>query len=190
MHGSDAQAAVKADRIPGGLHLGRIRVARWWALLLVVPLLMVSVSAEAQRRPRPNRVVVGAKALPSVRASVKRIDLRHAPRQPRWRRGDGIRYIPKRVHVSPKYQAHLERVKPRPAGDDPLLQIQRDFPQWRSFDAPDLNQDGVEFTGATPPDPVLACIVPARVRIESPLVSIFPKLPGFRSAYVISSSGG
>ncbi|MFP6639333.1 MAG: hypothetical protein VCC04_03740, partial [Myxococcota bacterium] len=93
--------------------------------------------------------------LPSVRATVKRIDLRHAPRRAKWRRGDGIRYIPKRVHVSPKYQAHLERVKPRPAGDDPLLQIQRDFPQWRSFDAPDLNQDGLGFTGATPPDPVL-----------------------------------
>ena len=155
MQGSVARAAVKKEGVRGGLWLRRARLARCWALLLVAPLLLVSVSAEGQRQLKPRRVVVGAREMPSVTPSVKQIDLRRLTRRPKWRRGDSIRYIPRRFTMSPKYIAHLEGVKPRPAVVDPLMELQRGFPQQRAFTSPDLNLAGIGFTGATPPDPVL-----------------------------------
>jgi subtilisin-like proprotein convertase family protein len=133
----------------------------WRSLRILVPallLLLLSVSAEAQQsQPTPPRVVTGARVMPAVTPTVKEIDLRFAIRRSLWRRGDGVRYIPKRFHATPKLEASQRQARkkmPRKSVD-PLATLQRSFPERRAFSTPNLNVAGIAFTGAVPPDPVL-----------------------------------
>ena len=130
--------------------------SRRFAVLMALCLLaFFSTPAESQRQLRPRRVVVGAESVSRVVPTAKKLDLRRQSRRRAWRRGDGIRYIPKRFYASPKLEAYLEGVKPRKPVEDPLAGAQRGFPQRRAFTAPDTNIEGLPFSGAYPPDPVV-----------------------------------
>ena len=128
-----------------------------WALVALGFLcsFMVPISAEAQRQLKPRRITVGARSMPAIKPSVRKIDLRRQQRRRAWRRGDGIKYIPKRFYVSPKVETYLKEVKPPPRVEDPLMGIQRNYPQRRAFTSPDFNIEGLAFSGATPPDTIL-----------------------------------
>ena len=116
------------------------RLAPFFASALTLLLLIVfSSPAESQRQLRPRRVVVGAEVVSSVKPTTKKIDLRRQSRRRSWRRGEGIRYIPKRFYASPKLESYLKDVKPRRPSDDPLVGAQRGFPQRRAFTSTEVN---------------------------------------------------
>ena len=124
-------------------------------LLSLILLTAFALPAESQRQLRPRRVLVGAEVVATAKPTVKKINLRNQPRRRSWRRGEGIRYIPKRFYASPKLESYLEDLKPRSPGEDPLVGAQRSFPQRRSFTATEVNTAGLGFSGAVPPDPVV-----------------------------------
>lgn len=133
-----------------------LRLAQCVAGALTLLLFMVfSVPAQSQRQLRPRRVVVGAEVVSSVKPTTRKIDLRRQSRRRSWRRGEGIRYIPKRFYASPKLESYLKDVKPRRPSDDPLVGAQRSFPQRRAFTSTEVNTAGIGFSGAVPPDPTV-----------------------------------
>jgi len=79
-------------------------------------------------------------------------DVRELPRAPRWKKGQPIREVPKRVYPRPEPPTPLE---PSPA--DPLLEPRSRTDAGKSpraFTPPDLEIAGIGFTGAFPPDTV------------------------------------
>lgn len=193
MQGAAAQTSAKSDRRSVRRPGRGPGLTAWGALLLVVPLLLVSVSAEGQGRSKPRRLEVGARALSPAVPTARRVDLRHMPRRPRWRRGDSIRYIPKRAYLSDKHRSHQRRVKAPTGVEDPLAGLQRSFPQQRAFDEIELNQDGLGFSGATPPDPVLdvgpSYVIQAINTTSGSSFSIYEKTQGILVSGPLSMQG-
>ena len=157
--------------------------ATWFVGVLVFSCLTVSsLPAESQRQLRPRRVLVGAEVVATAIPRAKQINLRKQTRRRVWRRGDGIRYIPKRHYASPKLESYLESVKPRDPSEDPLVGAQRDYPQRRNFTAPQVNAAGLGFSGAVPPDPVVDVgpdyVIQATNSATGSTVNIYDKTDG------------
>ncbi len=80
-------------------------------------------------------------------------DLRDLPQAEAWKAGDPVHEVPKRVT---RYAEDAIAVPPAQPKLDPLLQLQESAADAtdRNFDPPELNFDGISFTGAVPPDTV------------------------------------
>ena len=118
--------------------------------MIVVVVASAPLGAKQDRTERT--VVRGAEMSAPVTPFIFDGDLRDLPRPPKWKPGDPIKEIPRRVYpkpgtfVPPDYEP----------GIDPLLQRQLDAQQLssRSFTAPTRNFAGQGYTGVTPPDTV------------------------------------
>jgi hypothetical protein len=81
-------------------------------------------------------------------------DLRDLPKMKGWQPGAPIREVPRMVPQPPRESAPPgTAVQSQGPQDDPLLQLQEAVAT-RTFAPPDLNFDGIPFTGAFPPDTV------------------------------------
>ncbi|MDE0883983.1 MAG: proprotein convertase P-domain-containing protein [Myxococcota bacterium] len=103
----------------------------------------------------PAPVVRGAEAMPPVPARFSDIDLRSIPLRQSWRAGEGIRFVPRRFHLSAKLvDAQSKAKKPVGKNADPLLEIQAQAAANKAFSMLELNIGGGGFTGVSPPDTV------------------------------------
>ena len=128
-----------------------------------------TVAAKAQHAATHKPQAYPAQAVQVSRAVGTRA-LRTGPRVPAWAPGKPIRYVPKRVY--PKPAPGNPRNQPT-WRVDPLLEIQERGSTTRQqvtsgrgqISAPNVNETGLPFTGAYPPDTV-GDVGPTRKREE------------------------
>ena len=144
---------ARFSELPPNLHPSRATAS---LALALVALVGGGELALAQPQPiHPATVVRGAEAMPPVPAQFSDIDLRSIPVRQSWRAGEGIRFVPRRFHLSAKLvDAQSKAKKPVGKHTDPLLEIQSQVGATRAFSQTELNFGGGGFTGVSPPDTV------------------------------------
>lgn len=124
-----------------------------FALTVSIPKL--ADAQEPTKKPIPNnRTSEGQPVKPRVMDK----DVREMPTVERWKPGDPVREVPRINPRSSKDGESLEIVPHRVEPSlDPLLERQERAPRedvTRSISPPDVNVEGISFTGAFPPDMV------------------------------------
>ncbi len=133
------------------------------AALAVAAAAMAATTATPAEPPPAEAVVIrGAIQSEPVTPLVADVDLRDLPKIRGWQPGEAEREVPRR-HTAPAPDSDLEAIEPAPREPmldpllDPLLEGQGSAApqgQARGFETPDLNFEGIPYTGATPPDTV------------------------------------
>ncbi|OGW40848.1 MAG: hypothetical protein A2Y97_13865 [Nitrospirae bacterium RBG_13_39_12] len=135
---------------------------KWFLIILVTIGILgfdINLYGEEPGSSKEPMVIRGAYQSEPVVPRVFDRDLRDMPERKAWKEGDPIVEIPRRLYPKPKSDFDIwNRVREEnKLWRDPLLDIQEDVinefgPQ--NFILPDLNFEGMSFTGAYPPDTV------------------------------------